>query len=79
MTYPSDPARREPKGDHNRRIALGMDAELFAAEAGVTVEELRAYEMTGPDQNFDLAVAQRVGEALDRFEADPPDTQKVIN
>ena len=78
MTYPLDPAMREPKGDHNRRLALGMDSELFAAEAGVTVEELRSYETTGPDDDFDLAVADRVGTTLERFEANPPDTQKVV-
>jgi hypothetical protein len=73
------PSQREPKGDHNRRLSLGLEPEDFAREAGITVEELRAYELTSPDQDFDLAVAQRVGEALDRLEANPPPSQLVQN
>ena len=73
------PHARDPKGDHNRRLALGLDPEAFAAEAGVTPEDLRQYELTSPDQDFDLAVARRVGDALDRLEANPPPTQKVVN
>lgn len=78
MPLPTNPNRRSPKGDHNRRLALGLDPDQFAAEAGVTVEELRQYELTSPDQDFDLEVAQRVGLTLDRLEADPPSTQKVV-
>jgi hypothetical protein len=78
MTFPDDPTEREPKGDHNRRLALGMDPEAFAAEAGITVEALREYELTGPDHRFDVAVARRVGEALERLEADPPASQRVV-
>lgn len=72
------PPMREPKGDHNRRLALGLDPDQFAAEAGVSTEDLRDYERTGPDHDFNLEVARRVGEALDRLEANPPPTQKVI-
>lgn len=78
MTLPNDPALRQPKGDHNRRIALGLDIEDFAHLAGVTPEAVRAYEATGPDDDFDLAVAQLVGAALERIEANPPSSQKVI-
>ena len=78
MSLPIDPARRSPKGDHNRRLALGMDPERFAAEAGIGLEELRQYELTSPDQDFDLDVAARVGRALDRLEANPPPTQQVV-
>ena len=63
------PTERQPKGDHNRRLALGIDPDAFAAEAGVTTEQLREYERTSPDHRFDAAVAQRVGETLDRLEA----------
>lgn len=73
------PSMREPKGDHNRRLSLGLESEDFAREAGITAEQLRAYELTSPDQDFDLAVAERVGEALDRLEANPPPTQRVRN
>ena len=73
------PAMREPKGDHNRRLSLGMSPEAFAIEAGVTVDELRAYELTSPDGSFDETVAARVGAALDRLEANPPPTQAVRN
>jgi hypothetical protein len=69
MSFPKDPSERQPKGDHNRRLSLGLEPEDFAAEAGVTVEALREYEMTSPDHDFDVEVAHRVGEALERLEA----------
>lgn len=78
MTLPNDPALRQPKGDHNRRIALGLDIDDFALEAGVAPEALRAYEATGPDEDFDIYIAQLVGAALERLEANPPASQKVI-
>ncbi|MCR6670708.1 hypothetical protein [Devosia ginsengisoli] len=78
MSLPIDPGRRSPKGDHNRRLALGMELERFAAEAGIQPEQLRQYELTSPDQDFDLDVADRVGLALDRLEANPPPGQKVV-
>lgn len=78
MTLPVDPSQREPKGDHNRRIALGLDIDRFAQEAGVTPDALHTYEASGPDSDFDIYVAQLVGEALERLEANPPATQKVI-
>ena len=73
------PSQREPKGDHNRRLALGLDLDQFALEAGITAKELKDYEMTLPDDDFDPAVAGKVGAALDRLEASPPPTQKVRN
>lgn len=79
MTEHVPPHMREPKGDHNRRLSLGMDAEHFAAAAGVTVEQLRTYELTGPDQHYDPDVADRIGWTLERLEANPPSSQKVIN
>ena len=79
MPYPPDPSEREPKGDHNRRLALGVDLEDFAAEAGITPDQLKTYELTMPDESFDLDVAQRIGAALERLEQDPPPTQKVQN
>lgn len=63
------PTERQPKGDHNRRLVLGIDPDAFAAEAGVTTEQLREYERTSPDHRFDPEVARRVGETLDRLEA----------
>lgn len=59
---------RQPKGDHNRRVALGIDADEFARRAGITAEELHEYEFTSPDHRFDPEVASRVGEALDALE-----------
>jgi hypothetical protein len=73
------PTMREPKGDHNRRLSLGLEPDDFAREAGVTVDQLRDYERTAPDHDFDLEVARRVGEALERLEANPPPTQRVRN
>jgi hypothetical protein len=75
----AEAARREPKGDHNRRLVLGLDREQFAAEAGVSADALKAYEEALPGEAFDLVVAQRVGLALDRLEAAPPASQKVRN
>ncbi len=79
MTFPSNPADRQPKGDHNRWLALGLDPEVFAAEAGISVKALRDYEETAPDQDFDANVAERIGAALERLEADPPPSQQVVN
>lgn len=79
MSNPIDPANRSPKGGHNRRLALGMDPDDFAREAGVTPEALREYETTSPDHDFDVYVADLIGAALERLEANPPSSQKVIN
>ena len=70
---------RQPKGDHNRRLALGLELEEFAAIAGITPDALRDYEHTSPDHDFNLDVARRVGAALQRLEANPPPSQKVDN
>ena len=69
MTYPADPTQRFPKGDHNRRLALEIDPDVFAAEAGITTEELRTYELSPPEGPFDLVVAEKVGRALEMMEA----------
>lgn len=74
-----DPAERQPKGDHNRRLALKLDADVFAAEAGITVDELKSYEFTPPDGTFDIEIARRIGAALDRLEAVIPVDQRVIS
>ena len=74
-----DAHHRQPKGDHNRRLALGLDIDAFAAEAGISADELRDYEGTWPDHEFDAATAAKVGAALERLETNPPSTQKVIN
>lgn len=73
------PSMREPKGDHNRRVSLGMEPETFAAAAGITVDQLRAYEQSGPGEDFDFEVADSIGWALERLEAQPPSSQKVRN
>jgi hypothetical protein len=75
MTFPQDPADRQPKGDHNRRLSLGLDPEQFAAAAGITVDELRDYESTWPDHAFSPMIAERVGEALERLEAVLPNSE----
>jgi hypothetical protein len=62
-------SERSPKGDHNRRLALGIDIDVFAENAGVSTEQLHDYETTGPDGKFDLAVAHKVGVLLGRYEA----------
>ena len=62
-------SQRSPKGDHNRRIALGLSLDDFAAEAGIDPEALRRYETTGPDDDFDLAIAHEVGVTLEQLEA----------
>lgn len=75
MALPIDPTEREPKGDHNRRLSLGMDRDQFAAAAGITVEELQEYENTWPDHEFSPMIAERVGEALDRLENVLPNSE----
>ena len=79
MTFPLDPAMRQPKGDHNRRLALGMDIDVFAVEAGLTQEQVHDYETTAPDHRFNMDVAELYGRALERLEANPPSTQIVRN
>lgn len=69
MTYPTNPADRSPKGDHNRRLSLGLAPDAFARLANVSEIELKAYEATLPDGVFDLVVADRVGAALEVMEA----------
>jgi hypothetical protein len=68
MAYPHDPSDRSPKGDHNRRLSLGLDPDRFAAEAGISTDELRRYELTDVDGPFDPRVAERVGDTLERLE-----------
>lgn len=75
QTSHQDPARRQPKGDHNRRLTMGLEPEEFAREAGITVEALRQYELTGPDQDFDVEVARLVGLALNRLEQVLPNSE----
>lgn len=70
---------RQPKGDHNRRLALGLDVDAFALQAGISADQLREYEQTWPDHDFDLEVARKVGAALERLELNPPPSQKVDN
>jgi hypothetical protein len=69
MTFPANPLERSPKGDHNRRLSLGLDADEFAATAGVSVEELKHYEFADMEEISDPAVAEKVGRALERLEA----------
>lgn len=69
MGYITSAFDRQPKGDHNRRVALGIDADEFARRAGITAEELHDYEFTSPDHHFDPEVAARVGETLAVLEA----------
>ena len=68
-----------PKGDHNRRLALGVDADELAARAGITLKELQDYEGTWPDHEYDRTVAMKVAEVLSQLEANPPSSQRVIN
>ena len=69
MTFPADPRDRSPKGDHNRRLALGLEIEELAFHANISVDELRDYEFTPPDGKFSSDIAERVGIALERLEA----------
>jgi hypothetical protein len=34
MAFPFDPAQREPKGDHNRRLSLGIDPDVLLPRPG---------------------------------------------
>ena len=72
--YTAD-APYQPKGAHNRRLSLRLEPEALAAEAGVTTEQLRDYERTSPDHDYDIEVARRVHETLDRLEQVNPNLQ----
>lgn len=76
---PVNPKDRQPKGDHNRRLSLGIEVDQFAMQAGLTPEQVHEYEMTSPDHPFDVDVAIAYGETLERLEANPPSTQSVRN
>jgi hypothetical protein len=69
MVFPANPYERSPKGDHNRRLSLGIDAAEFAATAGVSLDELKHYEFADVEEISDPTVADRVGRALERLEA----------
>lgn len=69
MSANHETADHQPKLDHNRRLALGIDPKAFAAEAGISVEQLTAYEETWPTYAFDLEVANLIGRALHRLES----------
>lgn len=75
MTHYTSDAPFQPKGDHNRRLSLGIDPDQFAAEAGITTEQLRDYERTSPDHDYDPGVALKVTQALDRLEQNLPNLQ----
>jgi hypothetical protein len=77
-TYNSD-TEHQPKGDHNRRLSLGLDIDAFAAEAGLTVQQVREFEFSSIDHGFDENVARRYEATLDRLEANPPASQVVKN
>lgn len=69
MVFPNNPYERSPKGDHNRRLSLGLDADEFAATAGVSVDDLKHYEFADMEEISDPTVAQKVGMALERLES----------
>ncbi len=77
MTFPLNPRNRLPRGDKNRRLSLGMTREAMAAAAGVTLDQLFAYEFTQPDRKFSVAIARRIGVALETLEANR--TPQVYN
>lgn len=69
----------QPKGDHNRRIALDLGIDEFAQLAGLTPDEVQNYEMTTIDHEYDAQVAERYAAALQRLEADPVVPRRVIS
>ncbi len=69
MTFPQNPQARSPKGDHNRRLSLGLDAGEFAATAGISVDDLKHYEFADTDEISDPTVAEKIGRTLERLEA----------
>lgn len=70
MSSTTDSVVHQPKADHDRRLALGLDPRTVAEAAGISVDQLTDYEGTWPTYAFDAEVAMRVKEALHRLEAD---------
>ena len=75
MTQYTANSPHQPKGDHNRRLSLGLESAAFALEAGISAEQLQSYERTAPDDDYDPEVADRVTITLDRLEQSLPNLQ----
>lgn len=61
---------RSPASDRDRREQLGISADDFAARAGITPQELTAYEQTKSEADGNPTIAMKVGDALDRLESE---------
>jgi len=59
---------RSPASDRDRRERLGISADDLAARAGISSQELTAYEHAKSEVDASPTVAMKVGDALDAFE-----------
>lgn len=59
-----------PASDRDRREYLGISAADLAARAGISVDELTAYEHAKSEGDGNPTIAMKVADALDEFERD---------
>lgn len=65
---------RAPSADRERREQLGLSVDDLAARAGISAEELSAYEHAKSEADANPTVAMKIGDALDAFESEISDT-----
>lgn len=68
MSNPLPLSDRSPAMDRDRRERLGVSLDDVAARAGITAEELTAYEHAKTEADANPSIAMKVGDALDEFE-----------
>lgn len=61
---------RSPASDRDRREQLGISADDLAGRAGISVEELIAYEHAKSESDSNPTVAMKLADALDELERD---------
>ena len=65
---------RAPASDRDRRERLGVSVDDLAAKAGISPEELVAYEQASSEEDAVLSIAFKVGDALDELERGEPES-----
>jgi predicted transcriptional regulator len=63
---------RSPAMDRERREQLGVSVDDLAARAGVSPQELAAYEQARAEGDVNPSLAMKIADALDAVERDAP-------